>query len=138
AIILDGDNLRHGLNKDLGLSAEDRTENVRRVGEVAKLFAGVGWVALVPVISPFIADRDKVRASHAEGSLGFSEVYVDTPLEVCQSRDPKGLYAKAAAGELKGMTGIDAPYEAPRHPELHLDGTADLESLVSQVMALID
>jgi adenylylsulfate kinase-like enzyme len=79
-----------------------------------------------------------VRTSHAEGALGFREVYVDTPLEVCQSRDPKGLYAKAAAGELKGMTGIDAPYEAPLHPELHLDGTADLEALLSQVMALID
>lgn len=138
AIILDGDNLRHGLNRDLGLSAEDRAENVRRVGEVAKLFAGVGWVALVPVISPYVADRDKVRASHQEGALRFSEIYVDTPLEVCQARDPKGLYAKHAAGELKGMTGIDAPYEAPVQPELHLDGTDPLESLVQQVMALID
>ncbi len=138
AIILDGDNLRHGLNKDLGLSAEDRAENVRRVGEVAKLFAGVGWVALVPVISPYVADRDRVRASHQDGGLRFSEIYVDTPLEVCQSRDPKGLYAKAAAGELKGMTGIDAPYEAPATPELHLDGTEALESLVPRVMALID
>src|SRR6201999_4220674 len=138
AIILDGDNLRHGLNRDLGLSAEDRAENVRRVGEVAKLFAGVGWVALVPVISPYVADRDKVRASHEEGALRFSEIYVDTPLEVCQSRDPKGLYAKAAAGEIKGMRGIDPPYEAPANPELHLDGTAPLESLLGQVMALID
>jgi bifunctional enzyme CysN/CysC len=138
AIILDGDNLRHGLNRDLGLSAEDRAENVRRVGEVAKLFAGVGWVALVPVISPYVADRNKVRGSHEEGSLRFLEIYVDTPLEVCQTRDPKGLYAKAAAGEIKGMTGIDAPYEAPPNPELHLDGTAPLESLLGQVMALID
>jgi bifunctional enzyme CysN/CysC len=138
AIILDGDNLRHGLNRDLGLSAEDRAENVRRVGEVAKLFAGVGWVALVPVISPYIADRDRVRASHQDGALRFSEIFVDTPLEVCQARDPKGLYAKAAAGELKGMTGIDAPYEAPVQPEMHLDGTDALEVLVPRVMALID
>jgi bifunctional enzyme CysN/CysC len=138
AIILDGDNLRHGLNRDLGLSAEDRAENVRRVGEVAKLFAGVGWVALVPVISPYIADRDAVRASHEAGGLSFSEIYVDTPLEVCQSRDPKGLYAKAAAGQLTGMTGIDAPYEAPVSPDLHLDGTAAMDSLVGQVLTLID
>ncbi|HEX4016291.1 MAG TPA: adenylyl-sulfate kinase [Frankiaceae bacterium] len=138
AIILDGDNLRHGLNRDLGLSAEDRAENVRRVGEVAKLFAGVGWVALVPVISPYIADRDKVRASHEQGGLGFSEIYVDTPLDVCQARDPKGLYAKAAAGELKGMTGIDAPYEAPLRPDLHLDGAGAMDSLLGQVLTLID
>ncbi len=138
AIILDGDNLRHGLNSDLGLSAQDRAENVRRVGEVAKLFAGVGWVALVPVISPYVADRDKVRASHEAGALTFSEIYVDTPLEVCQSRDPKGLYAKAAAGQLTGMTGIDAPYEAPVRPDLHLDGTAAMDSLVGQVLTLID
>ncbi len=137
AVILDGDNLRHGLNRDLGLSAEDRAENVRRVGEVAKLFAGVGWVALVPVISPYIADRDAVRASHEAGGLAFREIYVDTPLEVCQSRDPKGLYAKAAAGQLTGMTGMDAPYEAPVRPDLHLDGTAAMGSLVGQVLALI-
>jgi bifunctional enzyme CysN/CysC len=138
AIILDGDNLRHGLNRDLGLSAEDRAENVRRVGEVAKLFAGVGWVALVPVISPYVADRDAVRASHEAGGFTFCEIYVDTPLEVCQSRDPKGLYAKAAAGQLTGMTGIDAPYEAPLHPDSHLDGTADMDFLVGQVLSLID
>jgi bifunctional enzyme CysN/CysC len=137
AIILDGDNLRHGLNRDLGLSAGDRAENVRRVGEVAKLFAGVGWVALVPVISPYVADRDAVRASHESGGLAFTEIYVDTPLEVCQSRDPKGLYAKAAAGELTGMTGIDAPYEPPLRPDLHLDGTAPLDDLLGQVLALI-
>ncbi len=138
ALILDGDNLRHGLNRDLGLSAEDRAENVRRVGEVAKLFAGVGWVVLVPVISPYIAGRDAVRASHEAGGLRFAEVYVDTPLEVCQSRDPKGLYAKAAAGQLTGMTGIDAPYEAPVCPDLHLDGSAAMDSLVGQVLMLID
>lgn len=138
AIILDGDNLRHGLNRDLGLSAEDRAENVRRVGEVAKLFAGVGWVALVPVISPYVADRDAVRASHEAGGLRFAEIYVDTPLEVCQSRDPKGLYAKAAAGQLTGMTGIDAPYEAPVQPDLHLNGAAAMDSLLGQVLTLID
>jgi bifunctional enzyme CysN/CysC len=137
ALVLDGDNLRHGLNADLGLSPADRAENVRRVGEVAKLFAGVGWVAIVPVISPYKADRDLVRASHLAGGLGFSEVYVDTPLAVCQQRDPKGLYKKAIAGEITGMTGMDAPYEAPADPELHLDGTATLESLVAQVLTLI-
>jgi bifunctional enzyme CysN/CysC len=138
ALVLDGDNLRHGLNADLGLAPADRTENVRRVGEVAKLFAGVGWVAIVPVISPYRADRDRVRASHAAAGLSFNEVYVDTPLEVCQQRDPKGLYKKAIAGEITGMTGMDAPYEAPENPELQLDGTAALESLVERVSALIE
>jgi bifunctional enzyme CysN/CysC len=138
ALVLDGDNLRHGLNADLGLSPQDRAENVRRVGEVAKLFAGVGWVAIVPVISPYAADRDRVRASHVAGGLGFSEVFVDTPLEVCQQRDPKGLYAKAIAGEITGMTGMDAPYEAPAQAELHLDGTAPLESLVAAVLELLN
>jgi bifunctional enzyme CysN/CysC len=137
ALVLDGDNLRHGLNADLGLTPADRTENVRRVGEVAKLFAGVGWVAIVPVISPYRAGRDGVRVSHVAAGLGFSEVYVDTPLEVCQQRDPKGLYKKAIAGEITGMTGMDAPYEAPSNPELHLDGTASLESLVERVLALM-
>jgi adenylyl-sulfate kinase len=137
ALVLDGDNLRHGLNSDLGLSPQDRAENVRRVGEVAKLFAGVGWVALVPVISPYAAGRDAVRLAHEAGDIRFSEVYVDTPLEVCQTRDPKGLYAKAAAGELTGMTGVDAPYEAPAQPELHLDGAADLDDLVRQVLDLL-
>ena len=137
ALVLDGDNLRHGLNADLGLSPQDRAENVRRVGEGAKLFAGVGWVAIVPVISPYAADRDLVRASHVAGGLAFSEVYVDTALEVCQQRDPKGLYAKAIAGEITGMTGMDAPYEAPSAPELHVDGTASLETLVASVLGLI-
>ena len=138
ALVLDGDNLRHGLNSDLGLSPGDRRENVRRVGEVAKLFAGVGWVSIVPVISPYAAGRDAVRASHEAGGVRFCEIYVDTPLEVCKTRDPKGLYAKAEAGELTGMTGIDAPYEAPEHPELHLDGTAPLDGLVQQILVLID
>ncbi len=138
ALILDGDNLRHGLNSDLGLSPEDRAENVRRVGEVARLFAEVGWVALVPVISPYVDGRDAVRGRHEAGAIPFAEVYVDTPLEVCQQRDPKGLYAKAIAGEITGMTGMDAPYEAPLHPELHLDGTRPPDELLAAVLTLID
>ena len=119
---LDGDNLRHGLNGDLGFSAEDRTENVRRVGEVARLFADAGVVTLVPLISPYRAGRDHARALHEAAGLPFFEVFVDTPIEVCEQRDPKGLYAKARAGELKGFTGIDDPYEAPLTPELVLEG----------------
>jgi adenylyl-sulfate kinase len=117
---LDGDNLRHGLNGDLGFSAEDRAENVRRVGEVARLMADAGVVAIVPLISPYRAGRDHARALHAEADLPFVEVFVDTPIELCEQRDPKGLYAKARAGEIKGFTGIDDPYEAPLAPELVL------------------
>ena len=120
AYLLDGDNLRHGLNGDLGFTAEDRAENVRRVGEVARLFADAGVVALVPVISPYIADRARVRTIHGMAGLPFHEVFVDTPLEICEQRDPKGLYAKARAGEITGFTGIDDPYEAPTAPELRL------------------
>jgi bifunctional enzyme CysN/CysC len=127
AYLLDGDNLRHGLNVDLGFSEEDRHENVRRVGEVATLFADAGVVAVVPLISPYRASRDAVRERVESAGLPFVEVHVDTPLEVCEQRDPKGLYAKARAGELRGMTGIDDPYEAPTRPELVLhpaDGDA--------------
>jgi adenylyl-sulfate kinase len=119
---LDGDNLRHGLNGDLGFSAEDRAENVRRVGEVARLFADAGIVALVPLISPYRAGRDHARAMHAAAGLPFFEVFVDTPIEVCETRDAKGLYAKARAGEITGFTGIDDPYEAPLAPELVIAG----------------
>ena len=119
---LDGDNLRHGLNGDLGFSAADRAENVRRVGEVARLFADAGVVALVPLISPYRAGRDHARALHEAAGLVFLEVFVDTPIEVCEQRDPKGLYAKARAGELTGFTGIDDPYEAPTAPELVIPG----------------
>lgn len=129
--LLDGDNLRHGLNGDLGFSAEDRHENVRRVGEVARLFADAGVVALVPLISPYVEDRDRARAAHEEAGVPFVEVFVDTPLELCERRDPKGLYAKARAGEIRGFTGIDDPYEPPPSPDLVLrpeDGAPDIQA----------
>ncbi len=120
AYLLDGDNLRHGLNADLGFGAADRGENVRRVGEVAKLFADAGLVAVVSLVSPYRADRNRVRAAHEASGLRFVEVFVDTPLEMCEARDPKGLYAKARAGELRGFTGVDDPYEPPDTAELVL------------------
>jgi bifunctional enzyme CysN/CysC len=123
AYLLDGDNLRHGLNADLGFTAADRTENIRRVSEVARLFADAGVVALVPVISPYAADRARARAIHEAVGLPFVEVFVDTPLAECEARDPKGLYARARAGEIRGFTGIDAPYEAPEAPDLRLTPT---------------
>lgn len=123
AYVLDGDNIRHGLNKNLGFSAADREENIRRIGEVAKLFADCGVLTMTSFISPYRADRDKVRALHIEGKLPFIEVFVNTPIETCEQRDPKGLYKKARAGQLKGFTGIDDPYEAPHQPELTLDAT---------------
>ena len=118
AYTLDGDNLRHGLNGDLGFSAADRAENVRRVAEVARLCADAGLVVLVPVISPYRAGRDQARAMHDASGLVFLEVFVDAPLAVCESRDPKGLYRRARAGELTGLTGVDDPYEAPERPDL--------------------
>ena len=120
AYVLDGDNLRLGLNADLGFSDDDRRENVRRVGEVGRLMADAGVVALVPVISPFRETRDAVRAAHDVANIRFLEVFVDTPIEVCEQRDPKGLYAKARRGELPGFTGIDSPYEPPVAPDLVL------------------
>jgi adenylylsulfate kinase len=114
--ILDGDNIRHGLNKNLGFSPEDRTENIRRIGEVAKLFTEAGLVTLTAFISPYRADRDQVRSIMQEGD--FVEVFVDCPVEVCEERDVKGLYKKARAGEIKEFTGISAPYEAPAKAEL--------------------
>lgn len=139
AYVLDGDNVRHGLNADLGFSAEDRAENVRRVGEVARLMADSGMVVLVPVISPYLADRASVRTAHGSAGIQFLEVFVDTPLEVCEARDPKGLYARARSGEITGMTGIDDPYEAPSAPELSLD-TASLSvgEASREVMSLIE
>jgi bifunctional enzyme CysN/CysC len=130
---LDGDNLRHGLNADLGFSEADRDENVRRAGEVALLLADAGVVALVPLISPYRAGRDRARAAHAAAGVPFVEVFVDTPLEECERRDPKGLYVKARAGEITGFTGIDDPYEAPASPEVVLtpgDGAPDAQATV--------
>ncbi|MGF1582959.1 MAG: adenylyl-sulfate kinase [Gemmataceae bacterium] len=120
--VLDGDNIRHGLNKNLGFSPEDREENIRRIGEVAKLFADTGVLLLASFISPYASDRDQVRKIHEEAGLPFCEIFVNTSLAVCEERDPKGLYKKARAGEIKGFTGIDAPYEEPTKPELVLDG----------------
>jgi adenylylsulfate kinase len=121
--VLDGDNIRHGLNKNLGFSAEDRAENIRRIGEVGKLFADAGVITITAFISPYKADRDAVRALFEPGR--FFEVFVDTPIDLCEKRDPKGLYKKARAGEIKGFTGIDDPYEAPERPELVVE-TADV------------
>jgi bifunctional enzyme CysN/CysC len=138
AYVLDGDNIRHGLNSDLGFSAADRAENVRRVGHVARLMADAGVVVLVPLISPYRADRDQVRRLHAEAGLPFVEVFVDTPIELCEQRDPKGLYAKARAGEITGFTGVDDPYEPPDHPELVLTPAAgDAEAMAARVLALL-
>jgi bifunctional enzyme CysN/CysC len=138
AYVLDGDNLRLGLNGDLGFTADDRAENVRRVGHVASLLADAGVVALVPLISPYRAGRDRARALHEAAGLPFLEVFVDTPIELCVQRDPKGLYAKARAGEIKGFTGIDDPYEPPARPELVLrpdDG--DPAAMAIRVIALL-
>ena len=138
AYLLDGDNVRHGLNADLGFSAADRAENIRRIGEVARLFADAGVVALVPVISPYRADRDRARSIHEAVGLRFVEVFVDTPLDVCEARDPKGLYAKARAGEIRGFTGIDDPYEAPEHPDLRLTpADGDPAAQAARVLALL-
>ncbi len=117
--VLDGDNIRHGLNKNLGFSPEDREENIRRIGEVGKLFADAGIIAMTAFISPYRADRDNARKLHEPGK--HIEVFVDAPLSVLEDRDPKGLYKKARAGEIPEFTGISAPYEAPENPEIHLD-----------------
>jgi adenylyl-sulfate kinase len=122
AYTLDGDNVRHGLNADLGFSAKDRQENIRRVGEVAALFADAGIICIAAFISPFAEDRARARA--AAGSRRFLEVYVRSPLAVCEARDPKGLYRKARAGELREFTGIDSPYEPPETPDLVIDTSA--------------
>ena len=118
AYVLDGDNIRHGLNKNFRFSAEDREENIRRIGEVARLFADAGFITMTSFISPYRKDRDIARKIHERDGLFFVEVYVDAPISVCEERDPKGLYKKARRGELKGFTGIDDPYEAPLNPEL--------------------
>ena len=135
---LDGDNIRHGLNSNVGFSAEDRAENIRRIGEVAKLFADSGSLAITSFISPYRADRDRCRKLHADGKLAFLEVYVDVPLAVCEARDPKGMYKKARAGQIKGFTGIDDPYEPPNSPELVLKaGELSVEECVKACIALL-
>ena len=133
---LDGDNVRLGINKNLGFSEEDRTENIRRIGEVAKLFGDAGTISLSSFISPYEADRDQVRALHEAANLQFIEVFVDCALSVAEERDPKGLYKKARAGEIKNFTGIDDPYEAPENPEIHLH--TDVMSLEEEVAIIID
>jgi adenylyl-sulfate kinase len=138
AYLLDGDNLRHGLNGDLGFSPGDRTENVRRTAEVAALLADAGVVALVALVSPYASDRDAARAVHAHRALPFAEVYVDTSLDECERRDPKGLYARARAGELPGLTGVGAPYEAPAAAELTVGPEITLEEAVERLLAVID
>jgi adenylylsulfate kinase len=133
AYVLDGDNIRHGLNKNLGFSPEDRTENIRRIGEVAKLFTDAGLVVFTSFISPYRADRDLVRSIHDAGR--FVEVHVAASVETCESRDVKGLYKKARAGEIKDFTGISAPYEAPEKPELLIDTNG--ESVEQSVERLV-
>jgi bifunctional enzyme CysN/CysC len=137
AYALDGDNIRHGLNADLGFSAEDRAENVRRIGEVARLLADAGLIVLVPVISPYRADRDAVRLAHQDAGLPFAEVHVATSIEECERRDPKGLYARARAGEIISFTGIDDPYEEPLHPDAKVGTGESLEDSVTQVLGLV-
>ncbi len=137
AYVLDGDNLRHGLNRDLGFDDASRTENVRRAAEVARLLADAGAVVLVGLISPFAADRELARRLHEASGLEFYEVHVDTSLETCEDRDPKGLYAKARRGEIPGFTGISAPYEAPLSPDLRLDGAGALADAVDALLALL-
>jgi adenylyl-sulfate kinase len=135
--ILDGDNLRHGLNGDLGFSAADRAENVRRTAEVSALLADSGTVVLVALVSPYRADRDAARAVHEARGLPFLEVHVATPLEECERRDPKGLYARARAGEITGLTGVDDPYEPPEAPEVVVGAGEPLEAAVAAVLAAL-
>lgn len=133
AYVLDGDNVRHGLNADLGFAAEDRSENIRRVGHVARLFTDAGAIVITAFISPYREDRARVRALFDEGD--FLEVHVAADLATCEARDPKGLYARARAGEIQDFTGVSAPYEPPEAPELRVDtGAADVETCVGQIL----
>lgn len=133
---LDGDNVRLGINKNLGFSEADRKENIRRIGEVAKLFGDAGVITLSSFISPYKSDRDEVRELHDQANLKFIEVFVDCSLAEAERRDPKGLYKKARAGEIKNFTGIDDPYEAPSRPEIHLN--TDRMTLEEEVQAVVD
>jgi adenylyl-sulfate kinase len=135
ALRLDGDNLRHGLNGDLGFSPDDRRENVRRTAHAAALLAEAGVVALVALVSPYAADRDAARAIHAAAGLPFLEVWVSTSLEQCERRDPKGLYARARSGELAGMTGIDAPYEQPGTADIEVTGDEPIAAATERLLA---
>lgn len=156
SFVLDGDNIRHGLNASrellepnhgsefaerfgLGFGAQDREENIRRIGCVAEIFCSAGTLTLTAFVSPYRADRDRVRelVTRSGSPDDFIEVFVDTPIEICEQRDPKGLYKKARAGEIKGFTGIDAPYEAPQDPEIHLDGSQPVEDLAEQAIAFL-
>ncbi len=138
AYLLDGDNLRHGLNGDLGFDEAARKENVRRAAEVARLFADAGTVALVSLVSPYEADRAAARKLHAGDGLRFVEVFVNTPLAECERRDPKGLYARARAGELKEFTGVSDPYEAPSSPEIELSPADDVGQAVDSILGALD
>lgn len=133
--VLDGDNIRFGLNRDLGFSAADRTENIRRVGEVARLFCDSGLIVLTAFISPYLRDRELVRSLHTPST--FMEVYLNTPLEECERRDEKGLYRKASNGEIEEFTGISAPYEPPVDPELVVDTRRPLKECVNEVLAML-
>lgn len=136
---LDGDNIRLGINRNLGFSAVDRTENIRRIGEISKLFVDSGVIALSSFISPYRADRDQVRALHLESDFAFIEIFVDCALSEAENRDPKGLYKKARAGEIKNFTGIDDPYEAPNSPEIHLHtDQMSLEQEVALIMTYLE
>ena len=135
AYVLDGDNVRMGLNRDLGFSPDDRTENVRRIGEVCRLFQDAGLVVLTAFISPYRADREAVRALHPDGT--FTEVFVDTPLEVCEERDVKGLYSRARAGEIPDFSGISAPYETPISPDLRIDTGQPIQDCVDAVLDVL-
>ncbi len=133
---LDGDNVRLGINKNLGFSEQDRKENIRRIGEISKLFGDAGLIAISSFISPYVQDRDDVRMLHTEANLKFIEVFVDCPLAIAEKRDPKGLYKRARAGEIKNFTGIDDPYEAPIDPEIHL--RSDKMTLSEEVLIIVN
>jgi adenylyl-sulfate kinase len=143
AFVLDGDNLRHGLNSNLGFSPTDRSENIRRAAEAGSLLASAGHVAIVALISPYRHDRLAAREIARAGGLGFVEVYIDAPLQVCEERDPKDLYRRARAGEIRDLTGVDAPYEAPENPEIHvrtdeLDVEACAKLILSTLLPRLD
>jgi adenylylsulfate kinase len=133
--VLDGDNIRLGINKNLGFSPEDRTENIRRIGEISNLFIDAGIVVLAAFVAPYKKDRENIRS--LVGAEHFVEVFVNTPLEICEARDVKGLYAKARKGEIKNMTGVSAPYEAPDTPDVEIDGETPVETGVGEIYKLI-